>query len=42
MIPFCLVFIYLFTNETKIAQNYEIRNNDLKYYIAFTSVIVLP
>ena len=42
MIPFTLMFILLFTNETKITQNYEIRNNDLQYYIAFTTVMILP
>ena len=42
MIPFVLFFILLFANETKIAQNYEIRKDDLQYYIAFTSVIILP
>lgn len=29
MIPFTLWIIMMFSNETKIAQNYEIRKNDL-------------
>ena len=42
MIPVILWIIMLFSNETKIAQNYEIRKNDLQYYMTFTSVIIVP
>ena len=42
LIPFTLFFIMTFTNETKIAVNYGIRKNDIKYYMSFTTIIVLP
>ena len=42
LIPFVLLFIMMFANETKIPQNYGIRKNDLQYYFTFCAVIVVP
>lgn len=42
MSPFILVLISMFSNETKITQNYVIRLADLGIYLAFTVVVILP
>ena len=42
LIPFVLLFIMTFANETKIPQNYGIRLTDLQYYFTFCAVIVVP
>jgi len=42
LIPVTLLLIIAFANETKIPQNYEIRQGDLWYYFFFTIVIILP
>lgn len=42
LIPFTLLFIIMFANETKIPQNYQIRKGDLQYYFFFCAVIIVP
>jgi hypothetical protein len=42
LIPVTLLLIIAFANETKIPQNYEIRQGDLWYYFFFTVVIIIP
>jgi len=40
--PVLLLFIKLFSNETKIPQGYKIRQNDLNYYLIFYTIIIGP
>ena len=41
-IPWLLLLIIQFANETKIAQSYQIRQGDLWYYLTFTIVTIVP
>ena len=42
MVPFVLMIITMFANETKIPQSYIIRLADLWIFFTFTVVVILP
>jgi len=42
MVPFVLMIITVFANETKIPQSYIIRLADLWIFFTFTVVVILP